>query len=66
MGAKGVRRVRLATSLPLTADCEPIVYKIWEPRRLTILWVSTVCYRDSVVFYIKGRQVQIAFYSHIL
>jgi hypothetical protein len=22
----------------LTAICEPIVYKIWEPRRLTHLW----------------------------
>jgi hypothetical protein len=22
----------------LTAICEPIVYKMWEPRRLTTLW----------------------------
>jgi hypothetical protein len=25
----------------LTATCEPIVYKFWEPRRLTTLWAST-------------------------
>jgi hypothetical protein len=31
----------------LTAICEPIVYKIWEPRRYTTLWASTACYRDS-------------------
>jgi hypothetical protein len=30
----------------LTAICEPIVYKMWEPRRLTTLWTSTACYRD--------------------
>jgi hypothetical protein len=27
------------------AVCEPIVYKIWEPRRLTSLWTSTSCHR---------------------
>jgi hypothetical protein len=27
----------------LTAIYEPTVYKMWEPRRLTILWTSTVC-----------------------
>jgi hypothetical protein len=30
----------------LTAICEPIVWKMWEPRRLTILWALTACYRD--------------------
>jgi hypothetical protein len=30
--------------------CEPIVWKMWEPRRLTILWVFTACYRDSFTF----------------
>jgi hypothetical protein len=35
----------------LTAICEPIVYKMWEPRRLTILWVSTACYRDNFTFF---------------
>jgi hypothetical protein len=25
----------------LTAICEPIVWKMWEPRRLTTLWAST-------------------------
>jgi hypothetical protein len=30
----------------LTAICEPIVYKMWEPRPLTTRWASTACYRD--------------------
>jgi hypothetical protein len=34
----------------LTAICEPIVYKMWDPRRLTTLWASTACYRDSFTF----------------
>jgi hypothetical protein len=34
----------------LTAICEPIVQKIWEPRRLTTLWASTACYRDGFTF----------------
>jgi hypothetical protein len=33
--------------LNLTTICEPIVWKMWEPRRLTTLWASTTCYRDS-------------------
>jgi hypothetical protein len=37
----------------LTAICEPIVYKMWEPRRLTTLWASAVCYSDSFIFYLK-------------
>jgi hypothetical protein len=24
---------------------------MWEPRRLTTLWASTACYRDSFPFY---------------
>jgi hypothetical protein len=35
----------------LTAICESIVYKMWEPRRLTTLWASTVCYRGSFTFF---------------
>jgi hypothetical protein len=31
----------------LTAICELIVYKMWEPCRVTNLWASTACYRDS-------------------
>jgi hypothetical protein len=30
-----------------TANCEPIVWKMWEPRRLTTLWVFMACYNDS-------------------
>jgi hypothetical protein len=30
-----------------TAICEPIVWKMWEFRRLTTLWASTASYRDS-------------------
>jgi hypothetical protein len=34
----------------LTAICEPIVWKLWEPRHLTTLWASTACYRGSFTF----------------
>jgi hypothetical protein len=34
----------------LTAICEPIAYKIWEPQRLTTLWASTASYRDRFTF----------------
>jgi hypothetical protein len=39
-GVKG-RPARKAHNL--TAVCEPIVYKMWEPRRLTLQWASTAC-----------------------
>jgi hypothetical protein len=32
----------------LTALCEPILSRMWEPRLLTTLWASTACYRDSL------------------
>jgi hypothetical protein len=31
----------------LTAICESIALKIWEPQCLTLLWASMACYRDS-------------------
>jgi hypothetical protein len=34
----------------LTAICELIVQKMWEPRHLITSWASTVCYRDSFTF----------------
>jgi hypothetical protein len=34
----------------LTAVCEQIVKKMWVPRRLTSLWASTGCYRNSFTF----------------
>jgi hypothetical protein len=37
------RPARMADNL---TDC----LKIWEPRRLTTLWASTACYRDSFTF----------------
>jgi hypothetical protein len=46
-GGEG-RRARKADNL--TTICEPIVYKMWEPRRLTALWVSMARYRDSFTF----------------
>jgi hypothetical protein len=44
----------------LIAICEPIVYKMWEPRRLTTLWASTACYKDrftlhDTIIVIKNR-----------
>jgi hypothetical protein len=35
----------------LTAICELIVWKIWEPQRLTTLWASMADYRDSFTFF---------------
>jgi hypothetical protein len=46
-GDKG-RPARKADNL--TVICELSLEKMWEPRRLTTLWVSTVCYRDSFTF----------------
>jgi hypothetical protein len=46
-GGKG-RPAREAVNL--TAICEAIVQKMWEPRRLTTLWASMACYRDSFSF----------------
>jgi hypothetical protein len=44
----GVGKVAAARKADnLTAICHPIVKKMWEPRRLTTLWDSTTCYRDS-------------------
>jgi hypothetical protein len=50
-GGKG-RLARKADNL--TAICKPIVCKMWKPRRLTTLWVSTACYRDSFTFTFTG------------
>jgi hypothetical protein len=42
-----------------TAICEPIIWKILEPWRLTILWDSTACYRDSfTLLYPVGQSPQ--------
>jgi hypothetical protein len=46
-GVKGGRRVRLDD---LTTICQPIVYKMWEPRRLTNRLAPTAYYRDSFTF----------------
>jgi hypothetical protein len=55
-GGKG-RPVRKANIL--TAVCEPIPRKWGEPRRLTNLWASTVCYRDSFTFIMKETATSI-------
>jgi hypothetical protein len=36
----------------LTALCEPIFWKMWEPQHLTVLWAFTACYSDSFTFYL--------------
>jgi hypothetical protein len=41
-GGKG----QLERKADLTAICEPIIYKIWEPRHVTTLWAFTACYKD--------------------
>jgi hypothetical protein len=32
------------------AICEPSIWVMWEPGRLTTLWASTTCYRYSFTF----------------
>jgi hypothetical protein len=49
LGGKGLP----ARRADITAINEPIVYKMQDPRRLSSLWVSTACYRDSfTLFYL--------------
>jgi hypothetical protein len=55
-GGKG-RPARKADNL--TAICETIVYKIWEPHHLTTLWGSTAWYRD--IFALQTEQVLFSF-----
>jgi hypothetical protein len=58
LGGKG-RPVRRADNL--TAIYEPTVYKMWEPQRLTVLWASTACYRDTftLLFYFMNSTLKI-------
>jgi hypothetical protein len=59
-GGKG-RPARKADNL--TAICESIFEKMWEPRRLTILWAFTACYRDNfTLFWILRWSAKIDFY----
>jgi hypothetical protein len=44
-GGTGSRRLRLTTWPPSESR---LSIKMWEPRRLTNLWASTACYRDSM------------------
>jgi hypothetical protein len=41
---------RSARKADLTAICEPIIWKKWEPRFLKTLWVSTACYGVTLTF----------------
>jgi hypothetical protein len=41
----------------VTAICEPIFYKIWEPRRLTTLWDFTTCYGIALPYICQLTQL---------
>jgi hypothetical protein len=41
---------RPALKADISSIFEPIAYKMWELLRLTTLWASTACYRDSFSF----------------
>jgi hypothetical protein len=45
----GKRRPKLKADT-FTANCKSIVYKMWEPRRLTTLWASRACYRVKFTY----------------
>jgi hypothetical protein len=68
-GAKG-RPARKADNL--TAICEPIVYKMWGPRRLTSLWAFTACYRNNFtlpypsIFIRRNICLEIVLYIYLL
>jgi hypothetical protein len=48
----GGKRLLACKADNLIAICELVVYKMREARRLTTIWASTVCYRDTfTVFY---------------
>jgi hypothetical protein len=42
----------------LTAICEPVVQKMWDPWRLTTLLASTACYRGSFIFYLYQNHME--------
>jgi hypothetical protein len=52
MNLAGSRAWRARKVDNLTAVCEPIVQKMWEPRSLTTLRSLTVSYKDSFTFYL--------------
>jgi hypothetical protein len=47
----------------LTAICEPIVYNMWEPQRLTTLRAFMACYRDSFTFMMRQGHLKNAIYQ---
>jgi hypothetical protein len=63
----GAKRWQARKADNLTAICESIVQKMWEPRRLTTLWASTASYRDRFTFYFALRVgYKLAFSKFIL
>jgi hypothetical protein len=50
----------------LTAICEPIVWKMWEPRRLTTLRASAACLRNRFAFFIVIVLIIIIFVPAII
>jgi hypothetical protein len=61
-GGGKVRPARKADNL--TAICEPIVWKMWELRRLATLRASTACYRESFTIYLLYNLVKFTMYSY--
>jgi hypothetical protein len=51
-----------------TSICEPIAYKMWEPRRLTTLWSSVACYRNRFTLLltdVRHVEIEIKLYNKI-
>jgi hypothetical protein len=48
---------RLPESWHLHCHLQAYCLEMWEPRRLTVLWASTTCYRDSFALQIQAQSV---------
>jgi hypothetical protein len=48
-----------ARKADVTAVTEESCLEMWDPRRLTTLWVSTSCYRESFTYFLLWACIQV-------
>jgi hypothetical protein len=49
----------------LTAICVPTALKMREPQRLTTLWASKACYRNSFTFFLTTTKIIILVFWNV-